>query len=200
MYWNDNPRSYKIPLRRREDRLPTPSMDDEIVPVKPKLETSQFEETSLPEAEHAARDEIKTPASDEVDWKTAARQLHADMDNFRRRQTRRADVAIVAEQERLLRHFLPLADGLERALHHSTQDDTSLQEGVEALRRQLMNLLKAESVTSIEALAQPFDPELHEAIATVPADAEAGTIVDQIESGYKLKDKLLRPAKVVVAE
>jgi molecular chaperone GrpE len=92
------------------------------------------------------------------------------------------------------------ADGLERALRHSAQDDTSLQEGVEALRRQLMNLLKAESVTPIEALGQPFDPELHEAIATVPADAEAGTIVDQIESGYKLKDKLLRPAKVVVAQ
>ncbi|HEY85540.1 MAG TPA: nucleotide exchange factor GrpE [Chloroflexi bacterium] len=200
MYWNDNPRAYKIPLRRREDRLPASPVGAEITPVKPKLTPSQFEETSLPEAERAARDEIKTPASDEVNWKTAARQLRADMDNFRRRQTRRADESIAAERERLLRRFLPLADGLERALYHSAQDDASLQEGVEALSRQLMNLLKAEGVTPIEALAQPFDPELHEAIATVPADAEAGTIVDQIESGYKLKDKLLRPAKVVVAQ
>ena len=200
MYWNDNPRAYKIPVRWRDDRFSLAADVEETPPVKPERTRAEPEESASPEAEHAARDEIKTPASDEVDWKAAARQLHADMDNFRRRQTRRADEAIVAERERLLRHFLPLADGLERALRHSAQDGTSLQEGVEALRRQLMNLLKAESVTPIEALGQPFDPELHEAIAAVPADAEAGTIVDQIESGYKLKDKLLRPAKVVVAQ
>ena len=200
MYRNNNPRAYKIPVRRRDNRFPLAADVEEIRPVKPERTLAETEESASPEAEHAARDEIKTPASDEVDWKTAARRLQADMDNFRRRQARRADEAIAAERERLLRHFLPLVDGLERALHHSSQDDASLQEGVEALRRQLMNLLKAENVAPIEALGRPFDPELHEAIAAVPADAEAGTIVDQIESGYKLKDKLLRPAKVVVAQ
>jgi len=62
--------------------------------------------------------------------------------------------------------------GLERALHHSAQDDASLQEGVEALKRQLMNLLKAENVTPIETLGRPFDPELHEAIAAIPDAAD----------------------------
>ncbi len=199
MYQNNNPRAYKIPVQRKDYKFSPAADAEETLPARPEKTLAETEESALPKAEHPARDEIKTPASDEVDWKAAARQLHADMDNFRRRQARRADEAIAAERERLLRHFLPLADSLERALHHSTQDDASLQEGVEALRRQLMNLLKAENVTPIKALGQPFDPELHEAIAAVPANAEGGTIIDQIESGYKLKDKLLRPAKVVVA-
>jgi len=199
MYRNNNPRTHRIPVRRRDDRFPLAADVETMSPVKPEATPAETEESALPAVERAARDEIRTPAGNEVDWKTAARRLQADMDNFRRRQARRADDAIAAERERLLRQFLPLADGLERALYHSAQDDASLQEGVEALRRQLMNLLKAENVTPIETLGRPFDPELHEAIAAIPADAEAGTIVDQIESGYKLKDKLLRPAKVVVA-
>ena len=62
-----------------------------------------------------------------------------------------------------------------------------------------MRRLEAEGVTPIETVGQPFTPELHEAVATVAANAEAGTIVEELERGYMLKDRLLRPARVVVA-
>ena len=122
------------------------------------------------------------------------------MDNFRKRQTRRADEAIAAERERLLRLVLPLADNLDRALRYNGQPDNgNLRQGIELTQRELMRLLAAEGVTRIETVGQPFTPELHEAVATVPAQAEPNTVIEEVEAGYMLGDKLLRPAKVVVA-
>ena len=69
----------------------------------------------------------------------------------------------------------------------------------ELTQRELMRLLAAEGVSRIEAVGQPFTPTLHEALTTVPAQAEPNTVVEEVEAGYMLGDKLLRPAKVVVA-
>jgi molecular chaperone GrpE len=146
-----------------------------------------------------AREKTETRSEGEVDWRALALRLRADMDNFRQRQMRRADEAIAAERERLLRQFLPVADNLRRALNYEQQDEATLREGVELVYRQLARMLELEGVTPIEAVNQPFDPELHEAIATTPAQTEAGLVVEEIEPGYKMNDKLLRPAQVIVA-
>ena len=138
--------------------------------------------------------------ADEPDWKEKAIRLQADMDNFRKRQMRRADDAIAAERERLLAIFLPVVDNLSRALAHNGQDNAdSLRKGVELTHRELTRLLEAEGVTPIETTGREFDPEWHEAISVIAAEVESGTIVKEIEPGYKMGDKLLRPAKVVVA-
>jgi molecular chaperone GrpE len=121
------------------------------------------------------------------------------MDNFRKRQTRRADEAILTERERLLSLFLPAVDNLSRALNHDGQTDETLRQGVALTHRELLRLLESEGVTPLETVGQPFDPEWHEAVSVVPAEGEPDTIVAEIEAGYKLADKLLRPAKVVVA-
>jgi molecular chaperone GrpE len=121
------------------------------------------------------------------------------MDNFRKRQTRRADEAIAAERERLLRLFLPVADNLERALRYDTADEQTLRQGVELTRRELLRLLENEGVSRLETIGQPFEPEQHEAVATVSNAAEPGTIAHEVEGGYRLGHKLLRPARVVVA-
>jgi molecular chaperone GrpE len=147
----------------------------------------------------AVRDEIALPADDGPDWQSLALRLQADMNNFRKRQVRRADDAVAAERERLLSLMLSIADNLARALQHDGQEDDSLQQGVELTYRELMRLLEAESITRIEAVGQTFTPELHEAVGTVMSDAEAGTVIEELESGYKLGEKLLRPARVIVA-
>jgi len=147
-----------------------------------------------------ARDEIKRISPAEANWQEIALRSRAEMENFRQRQVRRADEAIAAERERLLRQFLPVADNLRRALNHADQDDTSLREGVELVYRQLMRSLETEGVSHLEAVGQPFDPELHEAVAVTPANVASGQVVEEIEAGYKLNEKLLRPARVVVAE
>lgn len=122
------------------------------------------------------------------------------MENFRKRQQRRADEAIAAEKERLLRQFLPLADNLQRALNQNTDNVAALQAGIELTLRQLEQTLATEGVTRMKTVGQPFDPAWHEAVAIVPADAAPDTVVDEVEAGYKLNEKLLRPAKLIVAE
>jgi molecular chaperone GrpE len=145
-------------------------------------------------------DEIASPTAGELDWQSLALRLQADMDNYRKRQVRRADDAVAVERERLLRLMLPVADNLTRALNQDGQVDEVLRQGVELTHRELMRLLEAEGVTRLEAVGQTFSPELHEAVATVMTEAEAaGTVVEEVESGYKLGERLLRPARVVVS-
>lgn len=140
-----------------------------------------------------------TAARPDIDWQETALRLQAEMENFRKRQARRADEAISDERARLLKRFLPVVDNLERALKHQTGHDQRLREGLELTYRELLRLLQSEGVARLETLGRPLDPDWHEAIATMPAGQERGTIVEEVEPGYKLGDKLLRPARVVVA-
>jgi molecular chaperone GrpE len=135
----------------------------------------------------------------EPDWHSLALRLQAEMDNFRKRQSRRVDEAITAERERLLRNVLPIVDNLERALRHDGYGDESLRKGVKLTYRELNRFLESEGAVPIEAVGQPFTPELHEAVATVASLGNSGTVVEELEKGYILGDKLLRPTRVVVA-
>ena len=190
MYWNSSARpSRKIPVRVSGDQeIPRSQAEQSISRVDEAVEEAS-----------PVRDEIALPADGEPDWQSLALRLQADMNNFRKRQVRRADDAVAVERERLLSLMLPIADNLARALQHDGQDGNSLRQGVELTYRELMRLLEAENMTRIEALGQTFTPELHEAVGTVVSDAEAGTVVEELESGYKLGEKLLRPSRVIVA-
>jgi len=124
------------------------------------------------------------------------------MENFRKRQQRLADERIAADRERLLRDFLRVADNLERALNTDGTDAESLRQGVDLTHQTLMRLLEQEEAEPIQAAGEPFDPAWHEAVSTVPheqAGVEPDTVVGVVEAGYYLGDRLLRPARVVVA-
>lgn len=124
----------------------------------------------------------------------------ADFDNFRKKvQQDQAKVDRVAKREILLR-LLEVLDSFDRALDETSGLPESLMEGFQVIRRQLLNILKAEGVTPMETLGEAFDPELHEAIATVGSNTRtSGTIVAELSRGYLWQDELLRPAKVSVA-
>ncbi len=135
-----------------------------------------------------------------VDWKTKALHLQAEMDNFRKRQTRRTEEAIANQRKSMLAVFLPLLDNLGRALAHQEQNNgDALRRGVELTYRELLRTLNNEDVTPIDTVGCQFDPLWHEAISIIQTDIESGIIVQEIEAGYKLGHKLLRPAKVIVA-
>lgn len=137
-----------------------------------------------------------------VDWRDRALRLQADMDNFRRRQQRLAQEQIAADRDRLLRAFLRVVDDLERALAAPTGGGEELRRGIELTYRSALKLMENEGVETIPAKGEPFDPNWHEAVATVAGDgtkAVPGTVVQVVEPGYRLGDQLLRPAKVVVA-
>lgn len=137
--------------------------------------------------------------ANEIDWKARALALQAEMDGFRQRQARRAEEAGTAEKERLLTQLLPVADNLSRALAHADQPGDTLQQGVALTYRELLRLLEAEGLNRIETVGRPFDPTQHEAVAVTSTAAEPDTVLQEIEAGYMLGDKLLRPARVVVA-
>ena len=191
MYWDRNaqPRR-RIPVRVVRDQ------DVSSFQAEQPTEISDVAGSSP-----SVSDEIASPTASELDdWQSLALRLQADMDNYRKRQVRRADDAVAVERERLLRLMLPVADNLTRALNQDGQMDEVLRQGVELTHRELMRLLEAEGVTRLEAVGQTFTPELHEAVATVMTEAEAaGTVVEEVESGYKLGERLLRPARVVVS-
>ncbi|MFN8455304.1 MAG: nucleotide exchange factor GrpE [Anaerolineae bacterium] len=194
MYWNSNNRpGYKIPVRRAPLGGAPPYPHRSIGPAEAEVKKVN-QATSIVEEKPAVE------TSEEIEWKNQAMRLQAEMENFRKRQTRRAEEAIGAERERLLRLMLPLADNLERALRYDTAENNHLRQGVELTRRELMRTLESEGVTKLETIGQPFAPELHEAIAMKPASAASGTVIEEVEAGYKVGDKLLRPARVVVAE
>ena len=146
------------------------------------------------------------PGAEEISdekWRDRALRLQAEIDNFRKRQRRLTEERIAADKERLLRSFLSVGDDLQRALAAAHGSDTAgVRRGLEITRQKLMNLLKQEGVESIDARNQLFDPEWHEAVSVVQrggAEELPNTVVDVLEIGYRLGDRLLRPAKVIVA-
>ena len=153
------------------------------------------------EAAEMPEEEAEEEESLEV-WRDRALRLQAEMENFRKRQQRLTEERIAADRERLLRAFLRVADDLERALNADGTDAESLRQGVDLTYRSLMQLLNQEGVEPIQAEGKPFDPAWHEAVGTVShedAGAEPDTVVEVMQPGYRLGDRLLRPARVIVA-
>ena len=124
----------------------------------------------------------------------------ADLENFRKKvQQDHAKIAHIGKREILFK-ILEVVDSFDRALQQTSGLPESLAEGFHAISRQLRNILNGEGVTPMETLGQNFDPELHEAIATVGDEGEvSGTIVAELSRGYLWEGELLRPAKVSVA-
>jgi molecular chaperone GrpE len=147
---------------------------------------------------------VERPATQdvEVDWRDAALRLKAEMENYRKRQQRWADDQILREKERLLGQYLGIVDGLESALAHLDAGD-AVHQGVQVVYDAMSALLLREGVERIVAHGEPFDPMRHEAVAVVPArrgDREEMRVVEVTSPGYMLADRVLRPAKVVVAK
>jgi molecular chaperone GrpE len=126
----------------------------------------------------------------------------ADLENTRKRQRREADDAKFETKTKILKEILPVVDNLERAVEHAGagQENSPIVEGVQLVLRQLMTAFERLEVTPVEALGQPFDPNLHEAISQQESDSPPGSVVTVLQRGYKSGERLLRPALVVVAK
>jgi molecular chaperone GrpE len=131
----------------------------------------------------------------------------ADFDNFRKRTKRELDDARSEAKTRVLKEMLPVLDNLERAVQHAEErykDDVeaaAITDGVKLVLRQFGQALERSEVTPVDAAGQPFDPAFHEAISQQETDAQPpGTVVQVYQKGYKIGDRLLRPALVVVAK
>ena len=127
-------------------------------------------------------------------------RLLAEFDNYRRRTAKEHEAARREGRRAALLPLLPVLDSLERALATGSTD-RDFYDGIAATHRLFLAALREAGAEPIASVGQPFDPNLHEAVAAVPADDEVapGTVVREVRRGWRLGDELLRPAQVVVA-
>jgi molecular chaperone GrpE len=160
---------------------------DEAVPVEPDVDELLARALDA----EAARDE----------YLADLQRVAADFDNYRKRVVREQEAFAARASAQLVERLLPVVDDLERALdaaeHH---EEAKVIEGVRLTRDTLLATLTAEGLQEIEAEG-PFDPHVHEALLSQPADGvEPGSIVQVVQRGYRLGDTVIRPARVIVAE
>ena len=128
----------------------------------------------------------------------------AELDNVRKRARKDQEEARVDAQSRVLREMLPVIDNLERAVAHAAQTGdaaSGVLEGIRLVLRQFSQAFERCNVHPVEAKGQPFDPNQHEAVSqVVTADAPPGSVVEVMQTGYRIGERLLRPALVVVAK
>ena len=130
-------------------------------------------------------------------------RLRADYDNMLRRQKLDREAAEKFRAQSLLTDLLPVLDNLERALQVevTSEDATSLYKGVEMVYRQFLDAANREGLEAIAAEGEAFDPNVHQAVMQEQdSEKEAGTVLRELQKGYKLKDRVLRPAMVSVNE
>ena len=126
-------------------------------------------------------------------------RVKADFDNYRKRAARDQEALVARAGERIVKELLPVLDDLERALEAAEEhEEAKLEEGVKLVHRQLEQLLEREGLSPVETDGK-FDPHVHEALLSQPSEAEDGTVIEVLQKGYRLGDRVLRPARVVVA-
>jgi molecular chaperone GrpE len=134
------------------------------------------------------------------DYLNDLQRVAAEFENYRKRVARAQQSLVVRAHERLVKELLPVLDDLERALHAAAEhQEAQLEDGVELVHRELQEALAKEGLSEIETNGH-FDPHVHEALLSQPSDQEEGAILDVLQKGYRLGDRVLRPARVVVSQ
>jgi len=134
-------------------------------------------------------DELETLQRERDELVDTLQRVQADFENFRKRAARDQASLVTRAHERLVKELLPVLDDLEEA---------KLEEGVALVARSLADTLRKEGLEEVQTEGK-FDPHVHEALLSQPSEAEEGAVVQVIQKGYRLGDRVLRPARVVVA-
>jgi molecular chaperone GrpE len=162
-------------------------------------ETSPFdisESSEIPE-ETEKIDPIDQLSTDLKESQEKYLRLYSDFDNFRKRSQKERLELILSASESVILSLLPILDDFDRALPEISDETT--KSGVELIVTKLKTSLENQGLKTMETIGTPFDPELHEAVAQTPVnDKEKGKIIDEIQRGYYLNDKVIRHAKVIV--
>lgn len=142
-------------------------------------------------------EDTQAKAAENMDgWQRA----QAEFINYKNRIQRDRELDYLAMKGDILKKILPVLDDLERSLAHRP-DDSPWVNGMELIARKFQNILEAEGVKRIEAKGQPFDPNFHEAISSEPHDeVESGYVIEVVQNGYMLGERVIRPAMVRVAQ
>ena len=151
------------------------------------------------QAVSAEQTELEALRNENEELIDTLQRLQADFDNYRKRAARDQESLVARAGERIVKELLPILDDLERALEAvESHEEAKLEDGVQLVYRQLEQLLEKEGLALVETDGK-FDPHVHEALLTQPSDADEGSVIEVLQKGYRLGDRVLRPARVVVA-
>jgi molecular chaperone GrpE len=181
-----------IEIENTTEAPPAAEAAEPLVPVEP-----------APLAPEQIEDLKERAGKADEHWQRLLR-ISADFENFKKRATREKQEAIKFANESLLQKLIPVLDNFDMALSaaQTASGDAaqSLQTGINMIYQQLRNSLTEAGLEEVDAAGKPFDPNLHEAVSQKEsAEVPEGTVLQQLRKGYKLRDRLLRPASVVVS-
>ncbi len=153
----------------------------------------------MTEAEQTLEEKLAALEAERDEHLNDLKRVAAEFENYRKRVLRDQESLVARAHERLVKELLPVLDDLERALAAAEEhEEAKLEEGVRLVHRELDDALAREGLAEIETNGQ-FDPHVHEALLSQPSSEEEGTVIEVVQKGYKLGDRVLRPARVVVA-
>lgn len=209
--------------KRDENRRPQQAPEDDggSIPIDPELEAALREAVAAVEEPASARrpggeagpgaepalegGEAVVLREQLADAQDRLLRLQAEFENFRKRALRERQEALQYGSQNLFKDLLSVVDNLERAIGHAREsgggDLPSFLQGVELVERELLGILEKNHVSEIDALGKTFDPSLHEAMAQVESgDVPPNTVVDVLQKGFQLRDRLVRPSRVIVTK
>jgi molecular chaperone GrpE len=182
-------------------------MGDEVRTDKPEAQSvrdsGQVEgvrgNREVPPTPSTEPDEVETLQRERDELVDTLQRVQADFENYRKRAARDQASLVARAHERLVKELLPVLDDLERALEAAeAHEEAKLEEGVALVARSLADTLRKEGLEEVLTEGK-FDPHVHEALLSQPSEAEEGAVVEVIQKGYRLGDRVLRPARVVVS-
>lgn len=182
----------------RADGWAPASGPEPTAPSEPAPEATVVDEA--PDGAQAPPADVEALVAERDQYLDALRRMKAEFDNFRKRTDRERQSSAALAARDLVTELLPVMDSLERAVASVEGQPEGVTAGVGMVRQQLESVLRGRGVAAIDAMGEPFDPNVHEAILSMPsADHGEGTVIEVVQRGYRLNDAVLRPARVVVA-
>jgi molecular chaperone GrpE len=174
--------------------------EPQVTPEPEAPEDGAVDETAPAEAAvQADLDELQAKAAERDEFLSLAQRTQADFENFRKRAAREQQAAERRGVAKVVKELLPALDNLERALAATNADD-QLAEGIRLVQAELHAAMARVGIENFSPKGEPFDPNVHEAMATQPVEGtDSGTVVDVYQAGYSFDGEVIRPAKVIVA-
>lgn len=191
--------------KMKEKVIDTEPIKDDREEVAETAQEMVEEQTGDKVTDQAAEEDDKSArmAAAESEWQDKYLRLVAEFDNYRKRTLREKMDLIASGGEDVIKSLLTVMDDIDRALDamSKSSDIDSIRQGIVLIHQKLLETLHAKGVEEITAIGKELDTDLHEAVAKFPvSDEKKGKIIDVVQKGYKLKDKVVRFAKVVVGE
>ena len=185
---------------KKENKEEKVEKAEETKETEEKVEPEKKEENEEAKKIEKLSEEVKKLQAEADDWKNKYYRVYADSDNIKRRLQNEASQASKYRIQSFALEVLPALDNLDRALSQETTDK-AMATGVKMIRDQIWQALKDEGISEIDALGKPFDGNFHHAIMKEKVEGkEPGTVIEVLQKGYMLKDRILRAALVKVAE